>query len=81
MSVEIAAVGGWGEVGRNMTAVKVDNEVVLFDMGLHLPNYIALTEEEMGEFRKLTESSLKKAEAIPQDSQIKDWKPNVLAIV
>ncbi len=81
MSVEIAAVGGWGEVGRNMTAVKVDNEVVLFDMGLHLPNYIALTEEEMGEFRSLTEASLKRADAIPQDSLIKDWRPNVLAIV
>ncbi len=81
MSVEIAAVGGWGEVGRNMTAVKIEDEVVLFDMGLHLPNYIALTEEEMGEFRKLTESGLKKAEAIPQDGAIKDWRPNVLAIV
>jgi ribonuclease J len=81
MSVEIAAVGGWGEVGRNMTAVRVDNEIVLFDMGLHLPNYIALTEEELGEFRKLTETSLKRAEAIPQDSLVKDWKQNVLAIV
>jgi ribonuclease J len=81
MSVEIAPVGGWGEVGRNMTAVKVDNEIVLFDMGLHLPNYIALTEEEIGEFRKLTEASLKRAEAIPQDGLVKDWRPNVLAIV
>ena len=81
MSVEIAAVGGWGEVGRNMTAVRIEDEIVLFDMGLHLPNYIALTEEEMGEFRKLTEASLKKADAIPQDGAIKDWRPNVLAIV
>jgi len=81
MSVEIAAVGGWGEVGRNMTAVKVDNEVILFDMGIHLPNYIRLTEEEVGEFATLTESALKKAEAIPQDGTIKDWRPNVIAIV
>src|SRR5574341_349925 len=81
MSVEIAAVGGWGEVGRNMSAVRIDNEIVIFDMGLHLPNYITLTEEELGEFRRLTEASLKKAEAIPQDSLVKDWKQNVLAIV
>ncbi len=81
MSVEIAAVGGWGEVGRNMTAVKVDNEIVIFDMGIHLPNYIKLTEEEIGEYAKFTEASLKRADAIPQDGTIKDWRANVVAIV
>lgn len=81
MSIEIAAVGGWGEVGRNMTAVKIEDDVVLFDMGLHLPNYIKLNDEEIGEFVKNTEASLKKADAIPQDSTIKDWKANVKAIV
>ncbi|MBW2970184.1 RNase J family beta-CASP ribonuclease [Candidatus Woesearchaeota archaeon] len=81
MTVEIAAVGGWGEVGRNMTAVKIDNEAVIFDMGLHLPNYIKLTEEEIGEFRKLTEASLKRAEAVPQDTKIKDWRDEVIAII
>lgn len=81
MTVEVAAVGGWGEIGRNMTAVRVDDDIVIFDMGLHLPNYINLTEEEIGEFRKLTEASLKRAEAVPQDSTIKDWRPNVKAIV
>ena len=81
MTVEIAAVGGWKEVGRNMTAVKVDEEAVIFDMGLHLPNYIKLTEEEIGEFVKQTETSLKKAEAIPQDGTIKDWREKVTAII
>jgi len=81
MSVEIAAVGGWGEVGRNMTAVKIDDEAVILDMGLHLPNYIRLTEQEIGEFVKQTETSLKKAEAIPQDGKIKDWRENVKAIL
>jgi len=79
--VEIAAVGGWGEIGRNMTAVRVEEEVVIFDMGLHMPNYIKLTDEEIGAFTKKAESSLKKADAIPQDSTIKDWRANVLAIV
>ncbi|HLC33290.1 MAG TPA: MBL fold metallo-hydrolase RNA specificity domain-containing protein [Candidatus Nanoarchaeia archaeon] len=81
MDIEIAAVGGWGEVGRNMTAVRVGEDVVLFDMGLHMPNYIKLTDEEIGEVISLTESSLKKADAVPQDSQIKDWKSSVRAIV
>jgi len=81
MGVEVCAVGGYGEVGRNMTAVKVDDKVVLFDMGLHMPNYIKVTEEEMGEFVRLNETSLKKAEAVPQDGAIKDWRSQVCAIV
>lgn len=81
MSVEVCAVGGYGEVGRNMTAVKIDDKVVIFDMGLHMPNYIKLTEEELGEFVKINESTLKKVDAVPQDSLIKDWRAQVVAIV
>lgn len=81
MSVEICAVGGYGEVGRNMTAVKVDDKVVIFDMGLHMPNYIKLTEEEMGELVRINEATLKKAGAVPQDNIIKDWRSQVVAIV
>ncbi len=64
-----------------MTAVKVEDVTVIFDMGIHLPNYIKLNDEEIGEFVKNTESTLKKADAIPQDSTIKDWRANVAAIV
>jgi len=81
MTVEIVPVGGWGEVGRNMTAVKLDDEVVLFDMGLHMSNYIKLTEEDVSQFVKINESYLKKAEAIPQDKIIKEWRAKVRAIV
>lgn len=81
MGVEVCAVGGYGEVGRNMTAVKVDDKVVLFDMGLHLPNYIKLTDEEMGELVSINEQSLKKAAAVPQDGAIKDWRSQVVGIV
>ena len=81
MVVEICAVGGWGEIGRNMTAVRIDDSVVLFDMGLHMPNYIKLTEEEIGEWVKLNEPALKRANAVPQDGVIKDWRDKVVAIV
>ena len=81
MDVEICAVGGFNEVGRNMTAVKIDDDVIIFDMGLQMPNYIKLTGEEIGEVIKLTESKLKRAEAVPQDQMIKDWRLNVRAIV
>ena len=35
-SVEVIAVGGYEEVGKNMTVVKVGEDVVIFDMGIHL---------------------------------------------
>ena len=32
MSVEVIAIGGYQEVGKNMTAVRVDEDVVIFDI-------------------------------------------------
>jgi len=81
MTVEIKPVGGWGEVGKNMTAVRVDDDVVIFDMGLHLPNYIEATEQEEESFVKVTEARLKKAEAIPDDRIINNWRQDVSAII
>ena len=44
--IEIYAVGGYNEVGKNCTAVNIDGEVVVIDLGIHLENYIKLTEDE-----------------------------------
>lgn len=32
MTVEVIAVGGYEEVGKNMTAVKIGEDVIIFDM-------------------------------------------------
>ena len=79
--IEICAVGGYNEVGKNMTAVRVDDEVVIIDMGLHLDNYIKCTEEEEDDIVEISAHELAKAGAIPNDSVIKDWKDKVKAIV
>ena len=44
--IEIIPIGGYSEVGRNCTLIKVDNEAVIIDMGLHLEHYIKFTEDE-----------------------------------
>ena len=36
MSVEVIAIGGYQEVGKNMTAVRISEDVIIFDMGIHL---------------------------------------------
>jgi ribonuclease J len=79
--IEICAVGGYNEIGKNMTAVKVDDEVVIIDMGLHLDKYIKYTEEEEEDIIALSAHELAKVGAIPNDSVIKDWKDKVKAIV
>ncbi len=81
MPIEIFAVGGYGEVGRNMTAVQVDDEIVIFDMGLHLPNYIRFTEGEREDVVKLSADSLRRAQAVPDDRFIGKLKGKVVAIV
>lgn len=78
--VEVVPVGGTGEVGRNMTAVRVDDEVFIFDMGLHMPNYIKFTEEDVSDLSKMNVDALRRAGAIPDDNSIKKWRKYVKGI-
>ena len=43
--IEDYTVGGFSEVGRNMAAVKIDDEIVILDMGFHLPSIIGFEEQ------------------------------------
>ncbi|MEA3378293.1 MAG: RNase J family beta-CASP ribonuclease [Nanoarchaeota archaeon] len=80
MKIEICAVGGYNEVGRNMTAIKVGNEVVICDMGLYLPKIINY-EEEKGNREGLTREGMIEIDAVPDDSLIHQWKDMVKAII
>ncbi len=77
--IEIRTLGGYGEVGKNCTAVRIDDEVVILDMGIHLENYIAYTEDE--DLVPLTAKELIKAKAVPDISYIKEWRKDVKAII
>lgn len=48
--MEVCTVGGFEEVGKNMTAVKVGDDVFIFDMGLFIPGIVELQEEHFTEF-------------------------------
>ena len=76
--IEIFSIGGYSEVGKNMTAIKIDNEIIILDMGLYLP---AVLEYEEGDPRDLTTRDLIKIGAIPDDDVLEKYRDNVKAII
>ncbi|MBW2967794.1 MBL fold metallo-hydrolase, partial [Candidatus Woesearchaeota archaeon] len=81
MTIEICTVGGYNEVGKNMTAIRVDDEVVIIDMGLHLEPYIKYTDEESDFVKEISAAALTKIGAIPDIKPIAHWRKKVVAVV
>jgi ribonuclease J len=77
--IEIYAVGGYNEVGKNCTAINVDGEVVIIDLGIHLESYIKLTEDE--DLVKIDANKLMDVGAVPNVSVLDKVNKNVKAIV
>jgi ribonuclease J len=80
MTIEICTVGGYNEVGKNMTAIKVGDNAVIMDMGLHIENYVRVKGDDDSN-GNITVASLQKADAVPDDRVIADWRRNVRLIV
>ncbi|MBI4394103.1 MAG: RNase J family beta-CASP ribonuclease [Euryarchaeota archaeon] len=78
MEVEVMAVGGYGEMGRNMTAVRVGNEAVIIDMGIRLDR---ITIHEDMVFEDTNSPVLVKLGAIPNDEPVKKLNAKVKAIL
>ncbi|MBN1503158.1 RNase J family beta-CASP ribonuclease [Candidatus Woesearchaeota archaeon] len=77
--IEICTVGGFNEVGKNMTAIKYKEDVVLLDMGLEVEKYISAQDEDENGLIDVKE--LLNQGAIPDESFIKDWKKQIVAII
>jgi len=80
MDIKIAAVGGYSEVGKNMSAVKVENEAVILDMGFYLPVIVDF-EEEGNDRSTLSAEQMMKMGAIPDDNVLASWRNQVKGIV
>ncbi|MGB9748459.1 MAG: RNase J family beta-CASP ribonuclease [Candidatus Woesearchaeota archaeon] len=77
--IELRSVSGYEEVGRNMSALRVDNSVIILDMGLELEAYVNYIEDE--DVNKISVNELIKSRAIPDISYISDWRNDVRAIL
>ena len=78
MEIEIATVGGYEEVGRQMTAVRMDDEIVVFDMGLNLSQVLIHDNIQTETMHSL---DLIDMGAIPDDRVMSELDGEVTAIV
>lgn len=61
--MEIHTVGGYNEVGKNMTALEIGEDVLLFDCGIFLPAIVGVVERE----KNPTEKGMRELGALPDD--------------
>ncbi|MDI6643599.1 MAG: RNase J family beta-CASP ribonuclease [Methanobacteriaceae archaeon] len=78
MSVEVIAIGGYEEVGKNMSAVKIGDDVVIFDMGINLDRLHIHEDTDIARMHSL---DLIERGVIPDDTLMKEVDGKVRAIV
>lgn len=77
--IEIIPLGGHSDFGRNMTAIRVGREIVLFDMGIKLDPLQTLPEGDGVD--TMTYQALLEIGAVPDDAPLRDVDGKVVAIV
>ncbi len=75
--IKIHTLSGYDEVGKNMTALEIGEDIIVFDCGLYLPAVIDLQETE----KLPTPKMLKEAGAFPDDSYLARNKHRVRAFL
>lgn len=76
MDIKLLAIGGYSEIGRNMSALKIGDEFIIIDMGIHLPTVI----KHEAEIEDLSRKQLQKLGAIPNDYILEKYKDKVKGI-
>jgi len=74
--MKVHTLGGYEEVGRNMTAVEVQGETVIFDMGFEMEEVIGAD----GEVDQMTTNETLETGAIPLDKSIMDNDVSAIVI-
>ena len=76
MTVEITAIGGYDEIGKNMTVVSFGDEAIVIDLGLHV-------EKLMGErynISRMSREELLSIEAIPDYRRLRKIPQKIVAV-
>jgi len=74
---KVHTIGGYNEVGKNMTAIEFQDDIFVFDCGIHLPAVIDLQEST----QEPTSKMLEDAGALPDDKILMQNKRKVRAFL
>ena len=77
MDITLHALGGYEEVGRNMTCLEIGSEAVILDMGIYMDRYVPLQDK----IDQMSTKRLIQEDAIPDDGPIANIRDKVKAIV
>src|SRR3989344_5801010 len=80
MTIELCCIGGFSKTEGNSVALKIEDEVIILDMGLSMEDYIRYTEDREDVSSK-TYAQLLRVNAVPNYNFIKEWHDKVTAIV
>lgn len=80
MPIEVCSIGGFSKTEGNSVAIKVDDEVILLDMGLGMESYIK-HQEDREDVSAKTYTELLKVGAVPDYGYIKEWHHLIKAII
>src|SRR3989344_1127632 len=77
--MKIHTIGGYNEVGKNMTSLEIDEDVLIFDCGLFLPAIVGVEERE----KIPTEKGMRALGSLPDDTYLdkKNLRDKVRAIL
>ncbi|MEM1535195.1 MAG: RNase J family beta-CASP ribonuclease [Candidatus Pacearchaeota archaeon] len=73
--MRVYAVGGYSEVGKNMTVVELGEDAFVFDVGLYLPPIVEMEEKE-----RVSSKVLNNVGALPETSTIDKIASKIRAI-
>ncbi len=74
---KVHTLGGYSEVGKNMTAIDFGDDIIIFDCGIHVSAIVDLQETE----KHITPKLLESIGALPNDSILNNFRDKVRAIL
>jgi len=77
MDITLHALGGYEEVGRNMTCLEIGDQAVILDMGIYMDRFVPIQDK----IDQLSTKRLIQEGVIPNDEPIKRFRSKVKAIV
>ncbi|MEM1513825.1 MAG: MBL fold metallo-hydrolase RNA specificity domain-containing protein [Candidatus Thermoplasmatota archaeon] len=75
--IKVHGIGGYEEVGKNMSCIEFEDEAVILDMGLYMDRFIAFQEKGL----KMDTQALIDEGAIPDDKKIRNLRDKIRAII